>query len=235
MKPISVLLADDHTVVRQGLRILLSAEPDIEIVGEASNGSQAVRQAAETRPGVVIMDLAMPALNGIEATRQILEQVPATKVLVLSSYSNDDYVKGMIEAGVAGYLHKQTAAQDLVKAIREIHRGNAFFSPSIARRLRDQSRGQAGQRVLGARSNELTERETQVLRLIARGYANKQMAAELGISVKTIEKHRQHVMKKLGIHDVAGLTRFAVEKRMIETTEAPPSENPVNELAGHHA
>jgi DNA-binding NarL/FixJ family response regulator len=222
MKPISVLLADDHTVVRQGLRALLSAELDIEIVGEAANGNVAVRLARETRPEIVVMDLAMPGLNGLEATRQILAEAPSTKVLVLTSYSNDDYVKKMIEAGVAGYLSKQTAAQDLVKAIRETHRGNAYFSPSIARRLCDQSRGRLGQRVLGARSNELTAREGQVLRLIAQGAANKQMAAELGISVKTVEKHRQHVMKKLGIHDVAGLTRFAAEKGII------PNEEPVS-------
>jgi DNA-binding NarL/FixJ family response regulator len=229
MKPISVLLADDHTVVRQGLRALLSAEQDIEIVGEAANGWQAVRLAKEAQPEVVVMDLAMPALNGLEATRQILGDTPATKVLVLTSYTNDEYVKQMIEAGVSGYLSKQTAAQDLVKAIRETHKGNAFFSPNIARRLCEQSRGKLGQRVLGARSNELTVRESQVLRLIAQGYANKQMAVELGISVKTIEKHRQHVMKKLGIHDVAGLTRFASEKGIIDTATAgvltTPAEN----------
>lgn len=236
MKPISVLLADDHTVVRQGLRAPLSAEQDIEVVGEASNGWQAVHLAKETHPEIVLMDLAMPALNGVEATRQILGEVPETKVLVLTSYSNDEYVKQMIEAGVAGYLSKQTAAQELVKAIRETHRGNAFFSPSIARRLCDQSRGRSGMRLLGARSNDLTRRESQTLRLIARGYANKQMAAELGISVKTIEKHRQHLMKKLGIHDVAGLTRFAAEKNLIgepdprEQTPGPPTDEPA-----HHA
>src|SRR5262245_34469469 len=139
MRPISVLLADDHTVVRQGLRALLSAEPDITIVGEAATGSEAVRLATETSPEVVIMDLAMPSLDGIEATRQIINKSPNTKVLVLSSYSTDEYVKQMVEAGVSGYLNKQTAAQDLVKAIREAQRGNAFFSPAIARRLRDHS------------------------------------------------------------------------------------------------
>jgi len=234
MKPISVLLADDHTVVRQGLRALLAAEEDIEIVGEASTGWQAVRLAKELQPEVILMDLAMPALNGLDATKQILGDTPATKVLVLTSYSNDEYVRQMIEAGVAGYLSKQTAAQDLVKAIRETHKGNAFFSPSIARRLCDQSRGKLGQRVLGARSNELTGRETQVLSLIARGFANKQMAAELGISVKTVEKHRQHLMKKLGIHDVAGLTRFAAEKGMIEAVATGvPTIRTEGEPVGH--
>ena len=125
MKPISILLVDDHNVVRQGLRALLSIEPDMEIVGEAANGWQAVRLAKEAHPEILLMDLAMPSLNGLEATRQILAELPSTRVLVLSSYSNDEYVKEMIQAGVAGYLIKQTAAQDLVKAIREVHRGNA--------------------------------------------------------------------------------------------------------------
>ena len=220
MKEISVLLADDHNVVRQGLRALLSAEADIQIVGEAANGWQAVRLAKEARPQVVVMDLAMPQLNGLEATRQILRELPETKVLVLSSYTQDDYVEQMVQAGVAGYLNKQTAAQDLLRAIREVDRGNAYFSPAIARRLCDRSRSAGGSPEGKRRSRELTARETQVLKLIAEGAANKQMAAGLGISVKTIEKHRQHVMKKLGIHDIAGLTRYATGKGLVEAKAA---------------
>jgi len=226
LKKIRILIADDHGIVRKGLRLQLEQSAEFEVVGEATEGREALRMAEELLPDVVIMDIAMPSLSGIEATRRILGKSPATKVLVLTSYSNDEYVKQMIEAGVSGYLSKQTASQDLVKAIRETQRGNAFFSPSIARRLRDQSRSPGGPRRLGARSNELTARETQVLRLIAEGYANKQMAAALAISVKTIEKHRQHVMRKLGIHDVAGLTRFAAEQRLIEIAEGPRSSNP---------
>ena len=138
MKKIGVLLADDHAVVRQGLRALLEAEGDIAVVGEAENGRQAVAQAKKILPDVVVMDVAMPGMNGLEATRQIVRNIPSSKVLVLTSYGDDDYVAQLLEAGATGYLVKQTAAADLLKAIREVHHGNAFFSPSIAKRLRQQ-------------------------------------------------------------------------------------------------
>jgi DNA-binding NarL/FixJ family response regulator len=218
MQKIKVLLADDHIVVRQGLRALLMAEEDIEIVGEADNGRQAIQLVKKLMPDVAIIDIAMPVLNGLEATRQITRAVPSTKVLILSSYSDDEYVQQLTEAGAAGYLVKQTAATDLLKAIREAYRGNAYFSPSISKRLRDHCReafvtGQPVKR----RSDYLTTREAEVLQLIAEGRANKQIAAELCISIKTVEKHRQQVMNKLGIHDVAGLTRHAIAKGIIET------------------
>src|SRR5437870_2536551 len=217
MEKIRVLLADDHTVVRQGLRALLAAEDDIEIVGEAENGRQAIQMVKKLLPDVVVMDIAMPVLNGLEATRQITRTVPSTKVLILSSYSDDEYVSQLTEAGAAGYLIKQTAANELLKAIREAQRGNAYFSPSIAKRLRDQCReafvsGPSARR----RPDYLTTREAEVLQLIAEGRANKQIAAELSISIKTVEKHRQQVMNKLNIHDVAGLTRYAISRGMIE-------------------
>jgi DNA-binding NarL/FixJ family response regulator len=218
MEKITVLLADDHTVVRQGLRALLSAEWDIDIVGEAENGRQAVQLVKKLLPNVAVIDIAMPQLNGLEATRQITRAVPATKVLILSSYSDDEYVQQLTEAGAAGYLVKQTAANELLKAIREANKGNAYFSPAIAKRLRDQCRdafanGQSNKR----RADYLTTREAEVLQLIAEGRANKQIAADLCISIKTVEKHRQQVMNKLGIHDVAGLTRHAIAKGIIET------------------
>jgi DNA-binding NarL/FixJ family response regulator len=218
MQKITVILADDHTVVRQGLRVLLQSEDDIEIIGEADNGRLAVQMVKKFLPNVVVMDIAMPVLNGLEATRQITRTVPSTKVLILSSYSDDEYVQQLTEAGAAGYLVKQTAATDLLKAIREAHRGNAYFSPSIAKRLRDQCRDAftAGQPVR-RRTDYLTTREAEVLQLIAEGRANKQIASELCISIKTVEKHRQQVMNKLGIHDVAGLTRHAIAKGIIET------------------
>jgi DNA-binding NarL/FixJ family response regulator len=221
MRKIRVLLADDHTVVRQGLRALLAAEEDIEIIGEAENGRQALQQVKKLLPDVVVMDIAMPVLNGVEATRQITRYVPSVKVLVLSTYSNDEYVEQLTEAGAAGYLVKQTAANDLLKAIREAFKGNAFFSPAIAKRLRDQCRQTyvAGQPVK-RRADYLTTREAEVLQLIAEGRANKQIAAELCISIKTVEKHRQQVMNKLGIHDVAGLTRHAISKGIIESNAA---------------
>ena len=214
-------MADDHTVVRQGLRALLAAEEDIEIIGEAENGRQALQLVKKLLPDVVVMDIAMPVLNGVEATRQITRYVPSVKVLVLSTYSNDEYVEQLTEAGAAGYLVKQTAANDLLKAIREAFKGNAFFSPAIAKRLRDQCRQTyvSGQPVK-RRSDYLTTREAEVLQLIAEGRANKQIAAELCISIKTVEKHRQQVMNKLGIHDVAGLTRHAISKGIIESNAA---------------
>jgi DNA-binding NarL/FixJ family response regulator len=204
--------------VRQGLRALLEAEEDIEIVGEAENGRQAIQLVKKLLPDVAVIDIAMPVLNGLEATRQITRSVPATKVLILSSYSDDEYVQQSTEAGAAGYLVKQTAANELLKAIREAQRGNAYFSPAIAKRLRDQCRqafvtGQPGHK----RPDYLTTREAEVLQLIAEGRANKQIAAELCISIKTVEKHRQQVMNKLNIHDVAGLTRHAIAKGIIET------------------
>jgi DNA-binding NarL/FixJ family response regulator len=217
MRKIRVLLADDHTVVRQGLRALLDAEEDIEIIGEAENGRQALQLVKKLLPDVVVMDIAMPVLNGVEATRQITRYVPNVKVLVLSTYSNDEYVEQLTEAGAAGYLVKQTAANDLLKAIREAFKGNAFFSPAIAKRLRDQCRLTfGGGQPFKRRSDYLTTREAEVLQLIAEGRANKQIAAELCISIKTVEKHRQQVMNKLGIHDVAGLTRHAISKGIIE-------------------
>jgi DNA-binding NarL/FixJ family response regulator len=215
MKRIAVLLVDDHTVVRQGLRALLKSEEDIQVIGEAENGRQAVTMAQKAPPDVVVMDVAMPLLNGLEATRQILRCVPSAKVLVLTSYGDDECVEQLMHAGAAGYLIKQTAANDLLKAIREVYRGNAFFSPSIAKRLRDHCR-EAFTGPSNKKSGELTSREAEVLHLIAEGFSNKQIAAELCISIKTVEKHRQQVMNKLNIHDVAGLTRYAITKGMVE-------------------
>jgi DNA-binding NarL/FixJ family response regulator len=216
MKKISVLLVDDHTVVRQGLRALLKMEEDIEVIGEAENGRQAVQMARKTPPDVVVMDVAMPLLNGLEASRQILKTLPTTKVLVLTSYSDDECVQQLTEAGVSGYLIKQTAANDLLKAIREVQKGNAFFSPTIAKRLRDRCRDAFANGQPIRKSTELTSREAEVLQLIAEGFSNKQIAAELCISIKTVEKHRQQVMNKLNIHDVAGLTRYALSKGLVE-------------------
>jgi DNA-binding NarL/FixJ family response regulator len=220
MKRISVLLADDHTVIRQGLRALLSAEEDLEVIGEAENGRQAVTLARKSPPDVVVMDVAMPLLNGLEATRQIRRNNPSTKVLVLTSYGDDELVAQMMSAGATGYLIKQTAANDLLKAIREVHRGNAYFSPAVAKRLRDQCRVAFTNGQTPRKSGELTSREAEVLQLIAEGFSNKQIAAQLTISIKTVEKHRQQVMNKLNIHDVAGLTRYAISKGIIERKES---------------
>jgi len=215
---IKVLLADDHTVVRQGLKVLLEAESDISIVGEAETGRQAVRLTLKLLPDVVVMDVAMPLLNGLEAARQIIKEVPTTRVLILSSYSDDEYVHQVTEAGAAGYLLKQTAATDLITAIREARRGNAFFSPAISKRLLDNYREAFMKGApAGTRTQRLTSRESEVLQLVAEGKVNKQMAAELCLSVKTVQKHRQQMMNKLNIHEVAGLTRYAISKGIIES------------------
>ena len=216
MKKINVLLADDHTVVRQGLRMLIEGEPDISVVGEAENGLQTVQMARKLRPDVVVLDVAMPHLNGLEVTRRITRDLPDTRVLVLSSYSDEEYVQQLTEQGASGYLVKQTAGNELIKAIREAHKGNAFFSPTISKRFLDQCRDAFSRKERAAKkTGRLTSREAEVLQLIAEGRANKQIASELGISIKTVEKHRQQVMNKLGIHDVAGLTRHAITKGIV--------------------
>lgn len=221
MPNINVLLVDDHNIVRQGLRALLGTEADIVIVGEAQSGREAVQLVIKHRPEVIVMDLAMPLLNGWEATRQILKNVPSAKVVVLSTYGDDEHMQQAIAAGAAAYLLKQTAAVDLVKAIREVAKGNAYFSPAIAKRLREQTcRPEQAVTEPSPADAELTPREAEVLQLIAEGFANKQIAGELGLSVKTVEKHRQQVMQKLDIHDIAGLVRHAASKGIIEMTAA---------------
>jgi len=216
MPNINVLLVDDHNIVRQGLKALLTSEGDITVVAEAQTGREAVNLMAQLHPDVVIMDLAMPLLNGWEATRQILKAMPTAKIVVLSTYDDDEHVQQAIAAGAAAYLIKQTAAAELAKAIREVKKRNAYFSPAIAQRLREKTcvPAETGRQTPNV---ELTLREAEVLQLIAEGFANKQIAAELGLSVKTIEKHRQQVMNKLDIHDTAGLVRHAAAKGIIET------------------
>ena len=215
---IRVVLADDHTVVRQGLKVLLEAEPNIEVVGSAETGRQAVQLVRKLLPDIVVMDIAMPGLNGLEATRQIVREVPSTKVLILSAYGDDEYVHQLTQAGADGYLLKQTAASDLVRGVFQVKQGNSFFSPAISRRLSEACREDFLRGVtLRKRPIHLTSRETEVLQLIAEGKANKQIAGELGLSIKTVEKHRQQLMNKLNLHEVASLTRYAIAKGIIES------------------
>jgi DNA-binding NarL/FixJ family response regulator len=218
MKRITVLLAEDHMIVREGLRALLEAERDIEVIGEARTGRQAVQLARRLRPDVVVMDIAMPLLNGLEATRRILKAVPATRVLILSAHGDDEYIRQAVMLGAAGYLIKQTSADVLGRAIREVHTGKTFFSPFVANRLPGLSlESPEGRPVIRKKKAGLSSREVEVLQLIAEGRANKQVAAELGISIKTVEKHRQHLMSKLDLHDTAGLTRYAIAAGIIES------------------
>jgi DNA-binding NarL/FixJ family response regulator len=215
MKPITVLLVEDHEMVREGFRLLLGHETDIAVVGEAATGRQAVHLARKLRPDVVVMDIAMPLLNGLEATRQILKDFPHTKVIILSAYSDDAYVEQVAALGAAGFLLKQSSSDILAKAIREVQKGKSFFSTAISKRVHVRSQKSAARE--GSKSNRLSSREVEVLQLIAEGKANKQVAAELGVSFKTVDKHRQHLMSKLDIHDVAGLTRYAIAQGIIES------------------
>jgi DNA-binding NarL/FixJ family response regulator len=218
MKPIPILLVEDHTIVRQGLRALLEAEGDLKIVAEAATGRQAVKLTRKLRPAVVVMDIALPVLNGVEATRQILKAVPASRVLILSAYGDEAYIEQVMAAGAAGYLLKQSSLAALAKAIRQVHAGNTFFSPAIASRMSARSGKSVARK--GHQEKQLTSlspREREVLQLVAEGAPSKQIAADLGISIKTVEKHRHQLMKKLHIHHTAGLTRYALEARIIES------------------
>ncbi len=215
---ITVVLAEDHMIVRQGLKALLETDANIAVIGEAQTGREAIQLVKELKPDIVIMDIAMPSLNGLEATRQIVREHSSTKILILSSYSDPEHVEQLIDAGATGYLAKQTAASELLIAVREAAKGNSVFSPAIARRIRDSSlKSFTNGAPLKKERQILTSRETEVLQLIAEGYANKQIAGELSISIKTVEKHRQRIMDKLDIHQTAGLTRYAIDKRVIES------------------
>ena len=218
-KQITVLLAEDHAIVRQGLIALLNADGSFKLAGEAKNGQEAVKLALSMRPDVILMDIAMPVLNGLEATRQILAANPAARIIILSAHSEDVYVDRMNEVGAAGFLEKQTSAEILAKAIHEVAKGNPFYSPSIAKRLQaTQNKPRDRDGLIKAHGNRLTSRETEVLQLVAEGSPNKQVADSLGISIKTVEKHRQHLMDKLNIHDTAGLTRYAISAGIIESS-----------------
>lgn len=219
MKRITVVLADDHTIVREGFRKLLELEGDLEVLGEAPDGRQAVAMVAKLKPDVVLMDVAMPLLNGLEATRQVIKANPDAKVIILSAYKDDAYVKNAIEAGLSGFLLKQSSSHEVCRAIREVFQGKKYFTASIAvrqERLRPTPGGRGG-RAQGKVAT-LTSREMEVLQLIAEGKANKETAAVLGIGMKTVEKHREHLMEKLDIHDTAGLTRYAISAGIIESS-----------------
>jgi len=216
---ITVLLAEDHQIVREGLKRLIETETDMEVIGEAGTGRRAVALTRERNPDVVVMDIAMPQMNGLEATRQIRAARPETKILILSAHSDDAYVDRVLEMGASGYLVKETSGHFLSEAIREIRKGGLFFSPDVARRLERRKTEALGRKnALKAGATPLTARELEVLQLIAEGAANKQIADMLGISIKTVEKHRDHMMRKLDIHETAGLTRYAIAVGIIEHT-----------------
>ncbi|TVR40234.1 MAG: DNA-binding response regulator [Planctomycetota bacterium] len=212
MSQITILLVDDHTIVREGLLGLLQLNPALKVIGEAQDGRQAVALAGLLQPDIILMDIAMPLLGGLEATRQILAANPRAKVLILTAHVDDEYVQRAMEIGASGYLLKHTSAAGLYRNIKDLYDNNGLTVSSPERRKRRPSEP------ITARTSRLTPRETEVLQLIAEGHANKQAAHHLGISVKTIEKHREHLMAKLNIHDTAGLTRYAIGAGIIENS-----------------
>ena len=215
MAALRILLADDHTLIRQGLRKLLEARPEWEVVAEAGDGRDAVRSALELRPNVAIIDIAMPRLNGIEATRQIVRRAPEVRVLVLSMYSDEAYITQVMQAGASGYLLKDSADTDLTQAVTAVAQGKSFFSPTIAKAMLDDYVRQLAERGITDRYDALSEREREVFQLIAEGRSNKQIGELLYISVSTVETHRAHIMEKLDVHNAAEMVLYAVRKGVI--------------------
>lgn len=210
---IRVMLADDHAILRSGLRALLNAEPDIEVVGEAADGQEAVALAERLRPDVVVMDIAMPRLDGLQATRQIAARLPQTRVLALTMHAEEQYLLQVLEAGGAGYVLKRSADNELLEAIRIVRRGEVYLYPSAAKMLLEAYR--RSDRSGESREHALTEREEEVLKLTAEGYSNTEIAGRIYLSPKTVDTYRQRIMEKLGLHHRAELVRYALDRGLL--------------------
>ena len=215
MSPVRIVLADDHTVMRNGLRLLLERQPNLQVVGEASDGRQAVTLIENANPDVVIMDIAMPNLNGIEATRQIVTQNPRTAVAILSMHSDESYVIRALKAGARAYLLKDSAEADLLAAVRALTEGKSFFSPAISKILVEDYMRQLQSRGAEDTYELLTNREREILQLLAEGRTNKEVANMLNLSLYTVETHRTHILQKLNLHSVPELILYAVRKGII--------------------
>ena len=211
-----VLLADDHNVLRKGLRRILEEQPDLEVVGEASDGRQAVQLAQTLKPDIVVMDIAMPLMNGLEATRQILLRHSDLNVLILSMYSDENYVVQVLRAGARGYLLKDTAEEDLITVVRAVAKGQPFFSPKIAKLLMGDNIQRLRTEGMSDSYDLLTPREREVLQLIAEGKSNKEAASALFVSPTTIETHRARIMDKLDLHSTADIVLYAVRKGIVQ-------------------
>jgi two-component system response regulator NreC len=216
---IRLLLADDHAVVRSGLRLLLEAQPDLVIVGEAENGEEAIRRTAELLPDVVLMDIEMPGMNGIEAARRIKAQSPETSVLALTMYEDDQYFFEMLRAGASGYVPKRAAPDELATAIRAVSRGEVFLHPSLAGRLVQDYLQRRDVEEQEPTADDLTPREQEVLTLIAQGLSNAEIADQLVISAKTVDRHRENIMRKLNLHNRVDLVKYALRKGLIDLEE----------------
>jgi len=216
MPKIKILVVDDHAIVREGVRMILAKESDLEVVGEAGDGQQALELTERVRPDVVIMDISMPGMGGIEATQTVRARHPEVQVLALTMHEDESYVFQLLRAGAAGYVLKRAAAQDLVQAVRASAKGEAFLYPSVARKVVEDylRRVETGEE--RARYDGLTTREKEILTLIAQGLSNQQIAEKLFISIKTVQTHRAHILEKLGLHDRTELVRYAIRKGLIE-------------------
>jgi len=214
MQKIRVLVVDDHTVVRDGICALLSLAGDIEVVGEAANGSEALKLIKELEPNVVLMDIAMPIMGGLEATRRICKEFPRTRVLILTQYDDKEYVFPVIEAGACGFISKAAASSELTSGIRAVHHGDSYLSPSVARLLVEDYQHREG-RVSHDPYEQLTDRERDVVKLVAEGYTTQQIADILVVSPKTVEGHKTNLMAKLGIHNRTELIKYALRKGII--------------------
>jgi len=215
MSAIRVLLADDHGVVRKGLRFLLTQDPGVEIAGEAEDGREAVRLAGELQPAVVIMDIAMPLLNGIDAAAQISKSNPRTAVIMLSMYSDEEFLIRALTAGAKGYLLKDSAEADVLRAVHAVAQGRTYFTPSIAHTLLEDYMRRLQQEGLQDRYDLLTDREREVLQLLAEGRSNKEVATLLGLSIHTVDTHRTNFMQKLSLHNTAEIVMYAMRKKII--------------------
>lgn len=215
MQKIRVLVADDHVIVRDGICALLALAGDIEVVGEANNGREALEKVKELTPDVVLMDIAMPIMGGLEATRRIHKEFPSTRVLALTQYDDKEYVFPVIEAGACGFISKAAASSELATGIRAVYRGESFLSPSVARLLVEEYQQGAASRDRHDPYEQLTDREREVLKLVAEGYTTQEIADMLVISPKTVEGHRTSLMAKLGIHNRTDLVKYALRKGII--------------------
>ncbi len=219
MGKIRVVLADDHTLFREGIRLLLAGQNDIEVVGEAPDGRHALELACRLRPHLVLMDISMPDMNGLEATRLIRAQAPDVRILVLSMHGDDEYFFRVLEAGASGYLLKEAAPTDLLSAVRCVAAGDMFFYPSLATRLAQESLRRAGSGEERAAYDGLSGREKQVLGLIGQGHSNQEIAETLCLSINTVQTHRTHIMNKLGLHSRAQLMKYAVRLGLLTSND----------------
>lgn len=222
-KKIRILIADDHDVVRSGLRVLLHSFPDFTVLGEAADGEEAVRLAAERKPDVILMDISMPHLDGIEATMRIIEQQPDARIVILSVHEDEEYVRRILKAGARGYVLKNARRKEIAQAIRSALSGDRFFSPGISRLIVDGYIKRSGEpppttQQAGVKGDQrLTKREIEILGYIASGLTNKQIAERLFLSFRTVNTHRTNIMQKLDIHDTAGLVRHAINLGLLES------------------